>query len=135
MIINISNKTGKDRIVTSIDQGEVKTYTITKDNFIEFECHETLVELECDGTVLFIPNALDAMNYTLIEDKEVLLARIQINVVFIISLIIMCSITLLTLKANIMVTGLFLIIQALIIFGMYNSLRTEQRGETVFITR
>lgn len=136
MVINIKNQSGKNRVVTSIDQGSIKSYPLEVDQVVQFECHEDMAELECDGTVLLVPTVLESVNYTLIEDKEIIRSRQQADVLYVFILVAICAITILTLKStSLLVLAVFLMIEVLIITGMYKVLKSEQRGETVFIER
>lgn len=135
MLITINNKSSKERIVTCLSDGKVDSYSIEVDEQIEFECFEDLTELECEGTVHFVPTVEDQKIYTLIDDKEIYRSRKQADVLYVLVLVVMCSISILTLYANLLIMGLFLLIQVLIITGIYRILKTEQSGEVVFIER
>lgn len=135
MIINIHNSSSKERVITCLDKGTVKTYSVEVDQSIEFNSNESLSEIECDGTILLLPSIFEASSYTLIDDKEILRGRRQADILYIIILILMCSLTILYLRGNLIILGLFLVTQALIITGIYKILKSEQIGEVVFIER
>lgn len=135
MIINISNKSAKDRVITCIDNGSISSYPIKSDEKIEFTTVEPLAEIECDGTVILVPTIFETSSYTIIDDKDIVRGRKQADMMYIIILIVMCALTVLFLKTNVIFMVLFLIIQALIITGAYKILKTEQLGEVVFIER
>lgn len=135
MLITINNKSSKERIVTCLNAGKVNTYSIDVDGKIEFDCLEDLAELECDGTVHFVPTVQEQTVYTLIDDKEIYRSRKQADVLYVLTLVIMCSISILTLHTSLLIMGIFLLIQILIITGVYRILKTEQSGEVVFIER
>lgn len=135
MIISIENKTNKDRVVTSIDQGKVNSYKIATDEIYEFECDENLAEIECDGSVIFIPTVIDAKNYVIIDDMEVKRSSKQIDILFVTLLIAFSVIAFIKIDANLIVTGLFLVIQALILTGIYRVLKSEQKGQVVFLEK
>ncbi len=135
MLITINNKSSKERIVTCLNDGKVDSYSIEVDERIEFECFEDLAELECEGTVYFVPTVQDQKIYTLIDDKEIYRSRKQADVLYVLVLVVMCSISILTLHANLLIMVLFLLIQVLIITGIYRILKTEQSGEVIFIER
>lgn len=135
MVINIINKSTKDRVITCLDQGAVKSYPVAVNETIEFENYENLAEIECAGTTLFIPTIFETTNYTLVDDKEIYRARKQADIMYVLVLTLMIAVTILSIDATIVITGLFLIIEALIITGVYKIVRSEQVGEVVFIER
>ncbi len=135
MLITINNRSSKERVVTCLNEGKVNTYTIDIDEKIEFDCTEDLAELECDGTVHFVPTVQEETHYTLIDDKEILRSRKQADVLYVFVLVVMCSISILTLYSSLLILGMFLLIQILIITGIYRILKSEQSGEVVFIER
>lgn len=132
MIIKITNMSTKKRIVTSIDDGKITTYPLEVNEHIEFDSNENLAELECDGTVLFVPNALDSVSYALIEDEEAKVDRTKIDIVFILYLMAMCTITIFTINAEFWVIALFLIIESGLIFAVHHLFIKEQDGNILF---
>lgn len=135
MIIKLENKSGKERVVSSIDSGSVLTYKVEDGQTVEIECSENLAELECSGTVIFIPTVFEEVGYTLIEDKEVIQSRKQIDAMFLILLITVLIMIVLSIKVSVFVIGIALVIQALILLGVYKVLRSEQKGEVVFVNK
>ncbi len=135
MVINIINKSTKTRVITCLDHGTVKSYSVAVNETIEFDNDENLAEIECAGTTLFIPTIFNSVNYALIDDQDIYRARKQADIMYIFVLILMLVITILTINANLIITVLFLAIQALIITGIYKIVRSEQVGEVVFIER
>lgn len=133
MVIGIDNKSSKQRIITCLIDEKLKTYKIDVNENIKFDVNEPLAEIECDGTVILIPTIDEAVNYSLIDDQDIYLARKQSDIIYITCLILMCALTVLFLKTTIILIVLFLIIQALIITGIYKILKSEQKGEVVFL--
>lgn len=135
MIIKLENKSGKERVISSIDSGSLQTYKVEENQTVEIECSENLAELECSGTVIFIPTVFEEVSYTLIEDKEIIQSRKQIDAMFLILLITVLIIIVLAIKASVFIIGMALVIQALILLGVYKVLRSEQKGEVVFVNK
>lgn len=133
MIINITNKSMKDREVTCLDNGAVNRYAINSEQSIQFESTESLAEIECDGTVLLVPTVADSISYTIIDDLDIVRGRKQTDILYIILLLLMCTLSVILLNTHIVYMIIFLIIQALIMTGIYRILKTEQKGEVVFI--
>ncbi len=135
MKISINNKTGIDRVITILDNGTVKKYAVQNEEIIDIECNEDLAELECSGTLHLCPTIFDYKAYVLIEDQEITQARKQLDIIYIITLVILCAVSILLLKVGPILIGLFLVIIVLLVTGMYKILKTEQKGEVVFIER
>lgn len=135
MIININNKSSQDRVITCIDNGTIKSYPVKTNEQVEFSSVEPLAEIECDGSVILLPTIFETANYAIIDDKDIYRERKQADVIYFICLVLMCALTILFLKTTIIYLILFLVIQALIITGVYKILKSEQKGEVVFIER
>lgn len=135
MKISINNKTGIERIVTVLDQGTVKKYTIEDEQLINIECTEDLAELECSGTIHFCPTIFENKSYTLVNDQEIIQVRKQLDILYTLVLIILGAISILLLNTSPIFIGLFLVIIVLIVTGIYKILKSEQKGEVVFVER
>lgn len=135
MVINIQNKSSRQRHITCLDNGMVKAFDVEPGHSVEFTSDEELAEIECDGSVTLVPTIFEAKSFTLIDDKEILRSRRQADILYVIILIFICSLTILNLRGNLIILGVFLVIEALIVTGIYKILKSEQIGEVVFIER
>lgn len=135
MQIYIRNNSSKPRIVLCSDQGSNKSYKVLVNEVVEITCSEELAELECAGTVLFVPTVFEMMEYTLIDDEDIKRSRKQADILYLIFLISICILTILTLDTLLLYSLLFIVVEVLILTGCYRVLKTEQRGEVVFIKR
>lgn len=78
MEFKITNNTPKAKVVTVVDNQEMKKITIAPTEHVVIANPKDLSELECNGTIFLLPTFIENKQVELLDDKEVKRSKFQL---------------------------------------------------------